>query len=151
MTERETVIHYVTRDGRQVSPDFTIENDAHKWLLRHQPMSNDWALKYEGYSFEQRTEGTTHTMIMLARQASGYRGSIFTDDQPDDGTIRIQFPTTHHAATFVDTMIRPDPEFDKIMGFETRIITAARPAEPITDLFAPVTLIVTPVSRDAQS
>src|SRR5215471_19463979 len=28
------------------------QNDAFKWLLRHQPMSTDWAQKYEGWSVD---------------------------------------------------------------------------------------------------
>ncbi len=39
----------VKRDGKTVA---TVEdsNAAFQWLLRHQPMSTDWAIKYEGYT-----------------------------------------------------------------------------------------------------
>jgi len=49
-----TVKHYVSRDGKQVSPDFDNENLAFQWLMRHQGMSVDWAVRYEGYRFETR-------------------------------------------------------------------------------------------------
>lgn len=41
---------FVTRDGRPVSPPLADYNAAFAWLLRHQPMSTDWAMKYEGYA-----------------------------------------------------------------------------------------------------
>ncbi len=40
----------VTRDGKPVSPLLDDENAAFAWLLKHQPMSTDWAIKYEGYA-----------------------------------------------------------------------------------------------------
>ncbi len=40
----------VTRDGKPVSPVLVDENAAFAWLLKHQPMSTDWAIKYEGYA-----------------------------------------------------------------------------------------------------
>jgi hypothetical protein len=46
--------HYVARDGKQVSPLFDTENQAWVWLFKHQPMSCDWALQHEGYSFETK-------------------------------------------------------------------------------------------------
>lgn len=52
----DMVKHYVARDGKQVSPLFEDENDAWKWLMRHQGMSCDWAVRYEGYSFETQTD-----------------------------------------------------------------------------------------------
>jgi hypothetical protein len=40
----------VTRDGKPVSPVLDDENAAFAWLLRHQPMSTDWAIQHEGYA-----------------------------------------------------------------------------------------------------
>lgn len=45
-------LYYVARDGAKVSPYFKHESLTHAWLQRHQPMSNDWAVQHEGYSFE---------------------------------------------------------------------------------------------------
>lgn len=42
--------HYVARDGVRVSPYLRTENDAFAWILRHQGMSVDWAMRYEGYA-----------------------------------------------------------------------------------------------------
>lgn len=42
---------YVARDGYRVSPMFSDANDGFKWLLSHQGMSVDYALRYGGYSF----------------------------------------------------------------------------------------------------
>jgi len=39
----------VTKDGKPVAVCAT-ENDAEVWLLKHQPMSNGWAKRYEGYA-----------------------------------------------------------------------------------------------------
>jgi len=47
----------VTRDGEPVSPLLDDENAAFAWLLRHQSMSTDWAIKYEGYAI---VAATTH-------------------------------------------------------------------------------------------
>jgi len=41
----------VTRDGQDVSPVFETEQEAARWLLRHQGQSVDWATRYEGYGF----------------------------------------------------------------------------------------------------
>lgn len=45
-------LHYVTRDGRRVSPYFVNADLAWVWLLKYQPNSVDWALKWEGYAFK---------------------------------------------------------------------------------------------------
>lgn len=42
----------VTRDGSPVSPILPTPDVAFGWLLRHQPFSTDWAMKYEGYAVE---------------------------------------------------------------------------------------------------
>jgi hypothetical protein len=42
----------VTRDGRPVSPLLASADEAFGWLLGHQPMSTDWAIRYEGYGVE---------------------------------------------------------------------------------------------------
>lgn len=42
--------HYAARDGVRVSPYCASENEAWMWILKHQGMSVDWAMKYEGYS-----------------------------------------------------------------------------------------------------
>ena len=44
---------YVFRDGKAVSGAMADEDACHSWLLHHQGMSTDWALKYEGYSISQ--------------------------------------------------------------------------------------------------
>lgn len=41
----------VKRDGKPLTLAMT-PNEAFAWLLRHQSMSTDWALKHEGYSIE---------------------------------------------------------------------------------------------------
>jgi hypothetical protein len=55
----------VRRDGRTLEtfqgPDAA--NDAFAWLLRHQPMSTDWAIKYEGYSIVERYPDGTEKEI----------------------------------------------------------------------------------------
>ena len=38
----------ITRDGKTLA-EVADSNAAFKWLLRHQPMSVDWAIRYEGY------------------------------------------------------------------------------------------------------
>jgi hypothetical protein len=43
----------VTRDGRPVSPLLASADEAFGWLLHHQPMSTDWAIRYEGYNIER--------------------------------------------------------------------------------------------------
>ena len=48
---------FVARDGKAVSPFLDTEDDAERWLLKHQSMSNDWAKKYGGYSIECRSTG----------------------------------------------------------------------------------------------
>lgn len=45
-------LHYVARDGKRVSPLLKSEDEALRWLLRHQAHSTDHALKYEGYSIK---------------------------------------------------------------------------------------------------
>jgi hypothetical protein len=47
----------VTRDGQPVSPLLDDENTAYAWLLKHQPMSTDWAMEHEGYAI---VAATTH-------------------------------------------------------------------------------------------
>lgn len=47
----------VFRDGMPLSEPLPNENDAETWLLKHQPMSNDWAKKYEGYSIRKVIPG----------------------------------------------------------------------------------------------
>lgn len=49
--------HIVTRDGNALTQPMT-ENDCWSWILRHQPMSVDWAMRYEGYAITP-TEETT--------------------------------------------------------------------------------------------
>jgi hypothetical protein len=46
----------VTRDGQAVSPVLEDEDAAFVWLLKHQPMSTDWAIKYEGYAIVDAAE-----------------------------------------------------------------------------------------------
>jgi hypothetical protein len=46
----------VTRDGEPVSPVLDDENAAFRWLLHHQPMSTDWAIKHEGYAIVEVPE-----------------------------------------------------------------------------------------------
>jgi hypothetical protein len=43
----------VTRDGKPVSPILANTDEAFGWLLDHQPMSTDWAIRYEGYAVER--------------------------------------------------------------------------------------------------
>ena len=40
----------VFRDGKSISPVLDSENSAWVWLQKHQGMSVDWALRYEGYT-----------------------------------------------------------------------------------------------------
>lgn len=42
---------FVYRDGEKVSDALESESACFTWLLKHQAMSVDWALKHEGYSF----------------------------------------------------------------------------------------------------
>ncbi len=46
----------VTRDGQPVSPSLPDEDAALSWLLHHQPMSTDWALKHEGYAVVEASD-----------------------------------------------------------------------------------------------
>lgn len=46
------LVWFVCRDGKKVSPELPSESACFTWLLKHQAMSVDWALKFEGYSFE---------------------------------------------------------------------------------------------------
>lgn len=43
----------VTRDGKQIGPDYPTEDKAAGALLRLQPMSIDYAMRYEGYAIVQ--------------------------------------------------------------------------------------------------
>lgn len=45
-------LYRVARDGKPVSEEFDTETKAYHWLLRHQPQSIDWAIRYEGYSIQ---------------------------------------------------------------------------------------------------
>jgi hypothetical protein len=55
--EREPMPTIVTRDDKPVSPVLADENAAFAWLLKHQPMSTEWAIKYEGYAIVDAPEG----------------------------------------------------------------------------------------------
>jgi hypothetical protein len=44
---------HVTRDGKPASPILANTDEAFGWLLGHQPMSTDWAIRYEGYAVER--------------------------------------------------------------------------------------------------
>lgn len=46
------VTWHVKRDGKTLAMLGTA-NDAERWLQRHQPMSNDWAKRYEGYAITE--------------------------------------------------------------------------------------------------
>lgn len=46
----------VTRDGKAVSPVLDDADAASVWLLKHQPMSTDWAFQHEGYAIVDVTE-----------------------------------------------------------------------------------------------
>lgn len=48
-----TIKWQVFRDGEPVSEHLDSENDCSVWLLKHQPMSPDWAMKYEGYTYRE--------------------------------------------------------------------------------------------------
>jgi len=61
---------YVTRDGERVSPILPTEADAFGWLMRHQPMSVDWATKHEGYAFAD-----TGAVPWSATEARNYAAS----------------------------------------------------------------------------
>jgi len=43
----------VYRDGKPVSPGLGDENEASVWLLKHQSMTPDWAIKHEGYEIKR--------------------------------------------------------------------------------------------------
>lgn len=63
----------VTRDGDPVSPILPTPDVAFGWLLRHQPFSTDWAMKYEGYAVESvpmepLTVGEARDAARVARQ-----------------------------------------------------------------------------------
>ncbi len=46
----------IKRDGKEIAR-VEDSNAAFTWLLKHQPMSVDWALKYEGYSVHDGETG----------------------------------------------------------------------------------------------
>lgn len=46
---------FVCRDGEPISEALADENACCRWLLHHQPMSPDWALRFEGYSYKKVT------------------------------------------------------------------------------------------------
>lgn len=45
-------LYRVARDGKPVSEEFATVSEAWTWLLHHQPMSTDWAIRYEGYKIQ---------------------------------------------------------------------------------------------------
>lgn len=44
---------FVLWEGKPVSEPLETENDTFKWIMDHQSMSYDWAIKYEGYSIRE--------------------------------------------------------------------------------------------------
>ncbi len=48
---------FVSRDGIRVSEYLESEDAAWVWVLKHQGMSVDWALRYSGYSIDRRVSG----------------------------------------------------------------------------------------------
>lgn len=48
-----TKFFYVTRDGVRKSPLSLDENDSMRFLMRAQGMSTDWAIRYEGWKYEE--------------------------------------------------------------------------------------------------
>lgn len=55
----------VRRDGKTLETFQGADavNDAFRWLLRHQPMSTDWAIQHEGYSVVARYPDGTEEEI----------------------------------------------------------------------------------------
>lgn len=45
---------FVQRDGADISPARNTENAAWTWIMDHQGLSVDWAIKYEGYKIVSR-------------------------------------------------------------------------------------------------
>lgn len=49
----------VTRYGRPVSPALPDENAGFAWILDHQGMSVDWAMRYDGYGITEAPADTS--------------------------------------------------------------------------------------------
>lgn len=83
----------VSRDGEPVSPLLPGDADAFGWLLRHQPMSTDWAVRYEGYAYGP-VEGVEpwHSeatgLSVLARQQFRHRHAGRFADEVEETLVR---------------------------------------------------------------
>jgi hypothetical protein len=82
----------VTRDGRPVSPLLASADEAFGWLLGHQSMSTDWAIRYEGYGVEPvpaepwTDEEAARLRGMAVAVFRHGHGVIFRDDDDEDLT-----------------------------------------------------------------
>jgi hypothetical protein len=80
----------VTRDGKPVSPILASTDEAFGWLLGHQPMSTDWAIRYEGYAVERipaepwTNEETERAQLRYMAAAAFRHGHSNTFHDADD-------------------------------------------------------------------
>lgn len=83
----------VTRDGHPVSPLLTNTDEAFGWLLHHQPMSTDWAIRHEGYAIDRvaaepwTNEEATRAHLRYIAAAAFRHGHPGTFRDNDDLTL----------------------------------------------------------------
>ena len=87
----------VTRDGQPVSEVLPNADAAFGWILGHQPMSVDWATRYEGYAVEPLDvqpwpEGPEHghaaNLHALAAGAFRHQHSMAFADAEEEALVR---------------------------------------------------------------
>lgn len=83
----------ITRDGVKVAGPFDSEDAAFGALLRLQPMSCDWAMKYEGYDIVDDEDPLPPVAVIDMDTAT---------DPGEQYTVVARFSSEHQAEAWID-------------------------------------------------
>lgn len=127
---------YVLRDNERVSPELPNGNAAFVWILKHQSMSVEWAMRYEGYAVE--IDGVAKNWDQWIADSAQSAGTSPSDVTVPEHSDRARY-VTEQVAVWLENdsdhvtamyQVLTNTKEDKVLAFKQRVIDVILSAKP---------------------